>query len=102
MRAHVNNDPVYLRMSGKDALDFLRYVRDCGARKTEGERPPQTDVPDDGIPDNECRGQLSGVSGRFGDPVIPVRRPEVRAPRVPTHRVPEEPLSLRRGAGGRR
>ncbi len=96
----MNDDTVYLGVRIQNSWDFLRYICNGGAGKGQGERPPQTDIPEDGVPDDESCRPFSRGGGRFGDPTVPVSGPVVmripvrRTSGVPPHSISEEPPPL--------
>lgn len=96
----MNYEPVYLWVRNQDVWDFLQNIHNSGPGEGQGERPPQADVPDDGVADDKRRGPVSEGSSRSVGPVVPVRHPREmgpamgRTPGVPPHRVPKEPPPL--------
>lgn len=58
--------------------------------------PPQTDISEDGVPNEESFSSLSRRGGRFSDAIVPVSGPVVmgipvrRTPGVPLQSIPEE------------
>jgi len=70
---NTDDDSVYLRVGAQDVWDFLRYI----CKEGGGERPSQTDFPEDGVLDDESSGLLSGGNGRSSGPIVPVRCPGV-------------------------
>lgn len=61
------DNSVYLVLRVQNGNNFLRYVRNGGARERHGERPAQTDIPDDRVPDDQC---CCPFGVRFDDPIV--------------------------------